>query len=202
MQIWLCLQYNLIVEHMSTQPQRVNSNHFSTEKFPEVIAFCERDDQTHVLHGSEESYEYKLNGQTLYQLKKYAAQWELIELMDKKVMRVSTGRNLGIVLMQGLRFADADKGKQEERVNVLVPVMKKDAEKAAAMMYYFGGYPASFLELSPELAIIIERFVDPQLTFLSYSYVPVAYLPWLNEELKKAEILQEGADKTIWVYKK
>ena len=187
---------------MNTNPQRVNGNHFSTEKFPEIIAFCEREDSSHIQNGKEESYNYIFNGQTVYALKKFASQWELQESDNKNIIRVSTGRNLGMVLMQGLRFSDADKGKQEERVNILLPTLKIDVEKAMALMFYYGGYPGNFLHLTPELTMIVEQFVDPDLTFLSYSYVPVIYVEWLRDTLKFAGILQSGTTRTLWVYKK
>ena len=187
---------------MNNHPTRFNEIHFSSEKFPEVIGFCDRNDSSRIFTASEESYEYALNGKVIYTLKKFASQWELVETENKKIIRVSTGRTLGMVLMQALRFSSIDKGKQEERVNILLPVKKADMEKTLAFMYYFGGYPGSTMEISPEFAIIIERFVDPNITFLSYSYVPAIYLEWLREELKKAEIIEEGANKTLWVYKK
>lgn len=187
---------------MSNKPQRVNENHFSTEKFPEVIAFCDRDENTHVQTPTEESYEYTLNGQTRYMLKKFAEQWELVETEDKKIIRVSTGRHLGMVLWQALRFSNADKEKQDTFVNILIPVLKADVEKSLALMYYYGGYPGNFLEANPELEIIIDRFVDPNLAFLSYSYVPVTHLDWLRETLKQNGVLQEGVARSLWVYKK
>ena len=187
---------------MNNHPKLFNSNHFSSESFPNVIGFCDRNENSHIHTATEESYDYVLNGIPVYKLKKFAAQWELIEMLDKKVVRVSTGRSLGMVLLQALRFSDTDKGKQEDRVNILIPCAKKDVEKALAFMYYYGGYPNNFLELTPELAIILDRFVDPELAFLSYSYVPAGYLEWLRDELKRVGILQEGADKTLWVYKK
>jgi hypothetical protein len=187
---------------MSTNPQRVNEDHFSTEKFPAIIAFCERDDSTHVQNASEESYEYVFNGKTVYHLKKIAAQWELVEMDEGNIVRVSPGRKLGLVLWQALRFASADKAKQEQRMNVLIPVKKPDLEKALALMYYYGGYPGNFLETTPELDIVMERFVDPELTFVSYSYVPASYLEWLRGILKENGILEEGSSRTLWVYKK
>lgn len=185
-----------------TNPNRVNGNHFSTEKFPEIIAFCEREDSSHILNGKEESYNYTLRGQTLYTLKKFAAQWELQESNNNNIIRVSTGRNLGLVLMQGLRFSETDKGTQEERVNVLIPVRKTDVEKAMALLYYYGGYPGNFLTITAELTLIIDQFLDPDLTFLSYSYVPVIYVEWLREQLKIAGILDSGTTRTLLVYKK
>jgi hypothetical protein len=187
---------------MSNQSQRVNEDHFSTEKFPAVIAFCDRDDSTHIQTGTEESYQYALQGKTMYTLKKFAQQWELVELDGKNVVRVSTGRNLGLVLWQALRFSNADKAKQEQRVSVLIPVRKVDVEKTLALMYYFGGYPGNFLDVSPELEIILQRFVDPELSFLSYSYVPVDYLDWLKGVMKENGIFEEGSPRTLWVYKK
>ncbi len=126
----------------------------------------------------------------------------MMEMEEKKVIRVSTGRGLGLVLLQGLRFSHADRDKQENRVNILFPVVTADAEKALALMYYYGGYPGNFLEMTPELALIIERFVDPNTTFLSYSYVPVGYLEWLRDQLKNADLIQQGSTRTLWVYKK
>ena len=186
---------------MSGSSQRVNSNHFSTEKFPEVIAFCERDESSHVLTSTEESYTYALNGKVVYTLKKVNEQWELMEMDDKKVIRVSTGRSLGMVLWHALKFSSADKGKQEERVNILIPVAKTDLEKALAFMYYYGGYPGNFLDHTPELDAIMERFVDPNITFLSYSYIPVTHLEWLRGILKEDGLMEDGAN-TLWIYKK
>ncbi|HVA96638.1 MAG TPA: hypothetical protein VND99_03205 [Candidatus Acidoferrales bacterium] len=187
---------------MNTHPKLFNSNHFSSEKFPEVIGFCDRIQNTHIHNGQAESYSYELNGKQIYTLKRLSNQWELEESEQNTIIRVSTGRNLGLVLMQGLRFSDADKGKQEERVNILFPVQKADLEKALALMYYFGGYPGNFLLMTPELVLIVDRFVDPNISFLSFSYVPVIYLEWLREQLKNAEIIQPGAARALWVYKK
>jgi hypothetical protein len=187
---------------MNTHPKLVNNDHFSSEKFPEVIAFCDRVQQSHVHNGNEESYTYELNGKTVYTLKKLVNQWELEEIEKNTIIRISTGRNLGLVLMQGLRFSDADKGKQEERVSIIFPVQKVTLEKALAFMYYYGGYPGNFLLMTSELALIIDRFVDPNITFLSYSYVPVAYLEWLREQLKNTGVIQTGTTMTLWVYKK
>lgn len=129
---------------MNTHPKRFNINHFSTEKFPDVIAFCDRVDHSHINNGQEESYSYELNGNQKYTLKKLAGQWELEECDNNTIIRISTGRNLGLVLMQGLRFSDADKGKQEERISILFPVLRTELEKALALMYYFGGYRGIF----------------------------------------------------------
>jgi len=187
---------------MDQHPKLYNSNHFSNENFPDVIAFCDRVSNSHIRNDMEERYSYELNGKTVYTLKKFANQWELEESDNNQIIRISTGRNLGLVLMQGLRFSDADKGRQDARVNIIFPVRKDDLEKTLALMYYFGGYPGNFLLMTPELALIIERFVDPAITFLSFSYVPVNYLEWLREQLKNAGIIQSGATKTLWVYKK
>ena len=190
------------MQSMKTHPQFFNKEHFSIEKFPEVIAFCDRIPNSHIQNSTEESYTYELNGKQFYTLKKLANQWELEESDHNTIIRISTGRNLGLVLTQALRFSDSDKGKQEERVNILFPVQKVDLEKTLAFMYYYGGYPGNFLMMTPEIALIIDRFVDPNLTFLSYSYVPILYLEWLREQLKNMGILQSGTTKTLWVYKK
>ena len=187
---------------MNTHPKLVNNNHFSTEEFPEVIAFCDRIEKSHINSGISESYSYELHGKQLYTLKKLANQWELEESENNTIIRVSTGRSLGLVLMQGLRFSDADQRKQEERINIIFPVVKNDLEKALAFMYYYGGYPGNFLLMTPELAFITEKYIDPNLSFLAFSYVPVAYIEWLREQLKNAELIQSGTARTMWVYKK
>lgn len=187
---------------MDLHPKLVNKDHFSSEKFPEVLAFCDRLSNSYIHNRREESYSYALQGNQLYTLKKLANQWELEEFHNNTIIRVSTGRNLGLVLMQGLRFSDADKGRQDERVNIIFPVQKVDLEKTLAFMYYYGGYPGNFLLMTPELALLIDRFIDPELTFLSFSYVPVIYVEWLREQLKNAEIIKPGAMRTMWVYKK
>jgi len=187
---------------MDLHPKFVNKDHFSTEKFPEVIAFCDRAANSHVRSEREERYSYTLHDKEMYTLKKYANQWELEEIEHNTIIRISTGRNLGLVLMQALRFSDADKGKQDERVSIIFPVLKTDLEKALAFMYYYGGYPGNFLLMTPELALIIDRFIDPSLSFLAFSYVPVVYIEWLREQLKNVGIIQPGATKTMWVYKK
>ena len=85
---------------MNTNPKFVNKDHFSTEKFPEVIAFCDRVPTSHINNGNEESYSYILNGKQIYTLKKLAHQWELEESENNTIIRVSTGRDLGMVLMK------------------------------------------------------------------------------------------------------
>jgi hypothetical protein len=187
---------------MNMHPKLFNSNHFSSGKFPEVIAFCDRIEKSHISSGNSESYTYELQDKNIYTLKKLANQWELQESEDNTIIRVSTGRNLGMVLMQGLRFSDADKSRQDDRVSILFPVRTNDLEKALAFMYYYGGYPGNFLLMTPELALIVDRFIDPKITFLSFSYVPVMYLDWLREQLKSADIIQPSASRTMWVYKK
>lgn len=186
----------------NTHPQRTNNTHFSTEQFPEVIAFCDRDESTHIKNGEDESYTYLLNGKARYTLKKGTHQWELVELYNNAIIRVSTGRNLAMALQQGLRFTDADKARQEELVSIIFPVKKEEMDQALALMYYYGGYPGSFLQMTPELSLIIEHFVSPDVTFLSYSYVPVQYVEWLREQLKNTGVIQSGAAKTLWMYKK
>lgn len=187
---------------MNTKPKLFNKEHFSNEKFPEVIAFCDRVQESHIHSDIEESYTYALNGRNFYTLKKLAHQWELEEIDQNIIVRVSTGRNLGLVLMQGFRFSDSNKSKQEERVNILFPVQRSDLEKTLAFMYYYGGYPGNFLMMTPELALIVERFVNPDIIFISYSYVPSVYLEWLREQLTLTGILQPGTARMLWVYKK
>jgi hypothetical protein len=187
---------------MSNQPQLVNTNHFSTEKFPDIIAFCEKDPKSHIVNGEEESFVYTLAGTNRYTLKKHGSLWELVQHDRNTIVRVSTGKTLGLTLMQGLRFSDADKGKQDERVSIIFPVQRRMVDEALALMYYYGGYPNNFLHMTPELALLIERYISPDILFLSYSYVPIAYVEWLREQLKNASIIESGTTKTLWVYKK
>src|SRR5579872_4811004 len=107
---------------MDQHPKLQNNNHFSTESFPDVIAFCDKVSNSHIRNDREERYSYELNGKIIYTLKKFVNQWELEESHNNTIIRISTGRNLGLVLMQGLRFSDADKGRQDERANIIFPV--------------------------------------------------------------------------------
>src|SRR5947207_1788197 len=128
----------------NSKPKTVNDKHFSTEQFPNIIAFCQRENGTHVIHDDEESYEYKFNEQVVYVLKKKGNRWEIVEFDGHKILRVSADSNLESVLMRALSFSENDKSKQEERTNILIPVKKIDAERVMAIMYYLGGYPRSF----------------------------------------------------------
>ena len=67
-------------------------------------------------------------------------------------------------------------------------------------MYYYGGYPGNFLLMTPEFALIIERFIDPNITFLSFSYVPVVYLEWIREQLKNTRSYSARHDKNVYGY--
>lgn len=186
----------------ATKPQAVNTSYFSVEEFPEIIGFCDRDPHTHVLAEGEESYEYKLNGKKIYLVKKQGRKWEIVEFFGEQITRVSTNTNLGLALSQALMYVPSDNDQQEERVSILIPINKVDMEKALAVMYYLGGYPANFLPRLPELQLVMDRFLDPQLAFLSYSYVPVQYLPWLNEELRTIGLIGQEKTRTILMYKK
>lgn len=187
---------------MNNKPQAVNTDYFSTETFPEIIGFCEKDKYSHVQVGDEESFVYKLNGKRMYLLKKRSNRWEIVEYEEDKIIRVSTNKVLGLVISQALTYVSHPNDRQEFRVSILIPINKPDLEKAMAIMYYLGGYPINFLQMTPELELILNRFVDPNLTFLSYSYVPIQYLPWLNEELKKSGLIGQNKSRTILMYKK
>lgn len=187
---------------MNSKPLAVNSDYFSTETFPEIIGFCEKDRYSHVQVGDEESFVYKLNGKKIYLLKKKSNRWEIVEYDGEQIVRVNTNKILGIVISQALTYASHPNDKQEFRVSILIPINKTDMEKALAVMYYLGGYPTNFLQITPELQLIMERFLDPDLAFLSYSYVPIQYLPWLNDELKKSGLIGQNKSRTILMYKK
>jgi hypothetical protein len=184
------------------KPQVANRDHFSSGELPRIIAFCERDEKTHVKHAEEESYEYKLNDQVVYVLKKKSGRFEIVEFDGNKILRVSAGDNLEDVLMRALAFSENDRDKQEKRTNILFPVKKVDAERVMAIMYYLGGYPRSFFPNSAEFQFVRDTFLDPEIDFLSYSYVPVNYIPWLREELKNAGFIGQDKNRTLWTYKK
>jgi hypothetical protein len=155
------------------RPKVVNSAHFSTEQFPEIIGFCERDNTTHIVNNAQESYQYKLQGKLIYSVKRHGSRWEIIEYDNDHVVKVSAGDKLALVLVHALTFQPTDRSRQENRVNILIPVHIENRDKALAIMYYLGGYPTSLLEVTPELALIKEKFIDPQIVFLAYSFVPV-----------------------------
>jgi hypothetical protein len=184
------------------KPRYVNNSHFSTGEFPSVLAFCDRDNATHIVNGDEESYQYKLGYQVVYMLKKKGPRWEVLEFDDHRIIRVNTANSLPVALFQALSFTEADKPKQDKRVNILFPVQKTDLDKALAIMYYMGGYPGNFLPQLPELTLIKEKFLDPEMEFLSFSYVPLEYIEWLRQELKNSGILGEGKNRNLWIYKK
>lgn len=185
----------------TSKPKSVNKEHFSLEKFPNIIAFCDRDDTSHVVNGAEENYSYKLHDKTVYTVKKKDTRWEIIELENAKAVKVSTGDNLGTVLAHALTFGPGDIHMQSTKINVLIPVSAIDQAKAVSIMYYLGGYPVSSEPKKSELATIMERFLYPELVFLIYSHVPFEYLPYLSEELKKAGLIGQDNSRRIWAFK-
>lgn len=188
---------------VAARPKIVNKTHFTSEQFPDIIGFCERDQKSHIVNEDEESYQYLFNEKAVYQVKKKANKWEIMEFDgDKNIVRVSTGAKLGLVLFHALTFHTSDRLRHNSCTNIIIPVSKSESEKASAIMYYLGGYPVGLLELTPEFALIKEVFIDPNLDFLNYSYIPVVYIPWLREELKQAGIIGQDKNRTIWMYKK
>src|SRR5688572_13798930 len=184
------------------KPKLTNNNHFSSGDFPNIIGFCDRDEDSRVSHFDEEAYEYKLHGGVVYLLKKKSNRWELVEFDKNQIIRVSADNMLENVLMRALTFADSDKERQEKRANIIFPVKKSDIKRAEAIMYYLGGYPKSTLSQTPELQFIEQTLIDPDIEFLTYSYVPVEYVPWLREELKAAGLIGQDKNRTVWIYKK
>ncbi len=132
---------------MESKPTKANKEYFTSETFPEIIGFCEKDPYTHVFTGEEESYEYKLNGKKAYLLKNREHRWEIVSFTKDQIVRVSTNATLGLVLSQALTYVHSEYDKQEERVSILIPVNKTDSDKALALMYLLGGYPANFLQM-------------------------------------------------------
>lgn len=186
-----------------SRPHRVNSKHFSTEEFPEIIAFCDRDDVSHADSPHQETYEYRLQGVLMYTVKKSYHHWEIVEHGEQKsVRRVSTGDSLVHALINALTFREADRAIQDKRLNILCPVKMENRDKMLAIMYYLGGYPTSMLPLTAEYLLIKEKFIDPHIDFLAYSFVPAEYVDWLREELKNAGIFGLGKNMTMWIYKK
>src|SRR5689334_1084840 len=143
---------------LSNKPKQVNNVHFSQGTFPNIIGFCDRDESSHVNHSDEEAYEYKLHNNVVYLLKKMSSRWELVEFEGGKVVRVSADNTLESVLIRGLSFSEADKTKQEKRVNILFPVNTTDINRAEAIMYYLGGYPKNFLPNVSEINFIKDTF--------------------------------------------
>lgn len=186
----------------TNKPKVVNDVHFSTGEFPKIIAFCERDETTHIVKTDEEVYQYKLHDKIVYMLKRKEQGWELVEFDSNTILRVNSDVHLETVLMRALTFREADRANQETRTNILFPINKLDSERVMAIMYYLGGYPRSFFPVSPEFTFIKDTFIDPELEFLSYSYVPTEYVPWLREELKNGEFIGQDKNRTIWMYKK
>lgn len=184
-----------------SKPKYFNKEHFSLEKFPSVIAFCDRDDTTYIKNGAEESYSYKFHDKVVYRVKKTENRWEIVELDGEKAIKVSTGTSLGAVLSHALTFGPGDIHKQATNTNILIPVDIDSKDQAMAIMYYLGGYPASFAPKKSELMIIVEKFLDSKLDFLIYSHVPIEYIPWLQDELKKAEIIGQSSNRRIWTFK-
>lgn len=183
------------------KPASVNKDHFTTNTFPSIIAFCDRDDTTHIVNGDEESYSYKLQNKVIYTVKKKAGRFEVIEFDGEKAVKVSTDTNLGEALAKVLTFGPGDVDRQTTRTNILIPVEKKDSAKAVALMYYLGGYPVSSEPKKSELMEILEKFEEPDLDFLVYSHVPVEYIPWLQIELKEAGIVGQSITRKIWPFK-
>jgi hypothetical protein len=195
-------RFNKTVMDTQDHPRFANTSHFSTEEFPQVIGFCDRDNATHVLHTNEEVYEYKLHGKIVYVVKKQHGRWQITEFEDAKITRSSTDVTLGNVLLRALAFVETDRTKQQSRTNILIPVAAADKERAVAIMYHLGGYPQSFLPWTAELLFIKNTFLDPQLDFLAYPYVPVEYIPWLREQLREASITGQEQKRTVWIYQK
>ena len=185
-----------------TKPQLVNNVHYSEGSFPNIIGFCERDNGSHISHDDEEAYQYKFHDNLVYILKKKGKRWEVAQFEGTNILRVNSDNNLESVLMRALTFAEADRSKQETKINILFPVPKSDTERAMAIMYYLGGYPRSSFPYTTEFSFIKDKFIDPEIEFLSYSYVPVQYIEWLREELKKAGFIGQDKNRTLWIYKK
>jgi hypothetical protein len=130
--------------------------------------------------------------------------WEILKIDNNTVVRVSVGNQLGVVLVHALIFAPSynTHTNQDSLADILIPIQKLNKEKVTSIMYYLGGYAAGFMEISPELTLIKEKFLDPDLDFLVYSYVPVEYVPWLREELTEAKVIGQGRNMTLWLFKK
>ena len=190
------------MEPTAVKPQYVNDQPFSSEEFPKVVGFCDRDNSTYIRNNGEESYLYKFAKETIYNIRRKENRWEIIEFAKGHVHRINAANKLGEVLLHALSFSDKDKTTQEKRVNIIFPVSSDDLEKALAIMYDLGGYPASITLGPTEYAFIAEKFGGVQLEYLAYSYVPVEYISWLRDELKQADLIGQIPNRTIWVYKK
>jgi hypothetical protein len=187
---------------LRTQPTFVNDEPFSSELFPKVVGFCDRDNSSHVKNNDEESFLYTLGKETIYTIKHKQHRWEVIELANGIIHRINAAQTLREVLIHSLSFSEKDKNNQDKRVNILFPIEPSDMEKTLAIMYYLGGYPNSGVLGPTENALILEKFHDPRLEYLTYSYVPINYIQWLRDSLKQADLIGQTPNRTIWVYKK
>jgi len=159
-------------EKKMLRPVNVNRDLFTTEIFPNVVGFCDRDDSTHIVSHDRESYEYKLNGDVIYELIKCVHRWEMKEYLAGTIISYSSAHCLEILLFQGLSVAP---NSNNLMCNILIPVSKDDKDKALSLMYYFGGYTGSWRRTTTEFNLIKSRFVEPELDFLCFSKVPEQY---------------------------
>ncbi len=179
------------------RPVNVNRDLFTTEIFPKVVGFCDRDDSTFTISQDQKSCTYKLNGEVIYEVIKHPTRWELIEYLAGKITCYSRGHCLQVALFHGLSLAPNYNNLMSD---ILVPVSKGDKDKALALMYYFGGHTGSWRRSTPEVNQIKSMFSDPDLDFLGFSKVPKQYLYWLGNIFVEAGITRQGTDRVIWTY--
>lgn len=103
-----------------------------------------------------------------------------------------------MALFHALHFGN---DRNKERSKILIPASKKDKDRVIILMYYFGGYPGSWLPTTTELSLVIEKFIDPDLVFLRYAKVPDQYLPWLGDQFLYLGIIGQGSNRILWCYK-
>jgi len=179
------------------RPVNVNRDLFTTEIFPKVVGFCDRDDSTFTISQDQKSCTYKLNGEVIYEVIKHPTRWELIEYLAGKITCYSRGHCLQVALFHGLSLAPNYNNLMSD---ILVPVSKGDKDKALALMYYFGGHTGSWRRSTPEVNQIKSMFSDPDLDFLGFSKVPKQYLYWLGNIFVEAGITGQNKNRIIWIH--
>lgn len=183
-------------------PTRRNRVHYTLEQFPEIIGFCERDEESYSAGNGIESYDYKLDGELVYRATKTNQGWRIEEFEEGKCVAVSVGEELGMTLFEALHFGPS---RDDTFCSILIPVLKKEREKIIALMYYFGGYPGSYLRNTPEFEIVRERLLPEDICLLSYAKIPKQYFQYLGDILLEAlaepcigKYLYYGFDPSDW----
>lgn len=167
---------------------RINHKPPWEEVFPELIGFCERDDDSYVNKDGEEYYDYQHDGELVYKIGKTKSAWIIEEYYASgELAALSEGPALEQTIFQALIAPTAKEN--DERVNILVPVEKENVENAKLFMYMIGGYPGSWLSDIHYEAIKMSKLYSPKLDYLCYRKIPREYVDWVARILSERELL-------------